>query len=99
MVDRLHNKIALITGAGTGIGRAIAQAMLGEGARVSLVGRRKPLLEAVANQIGNRCVVIEADISKRPDVDRAIAQTVLLRRNHHAGQQCGSLAHGHRRAD
>jgi len=76
MAERLHNKIALITGAGTGIGRAIALAMFREGARVSLVGRRKPLLEAVANQIGNQCVVIEADISKRPDVDRAIDQTI-----------------------
>jgi NAD(P)-dependent dehydrogenase (short-subunit alcohol dehydrogenase family) len=81
MADRLHNKIALITGAGTGIGRAIALAMSREGAQVSLVGRRKPPLEAVANQMGNRCAVIEADISRRPDVDRAIEQTV----NHFGG--------------
>src|SRR5215469_15301459 len=76
MADRLQNKIALVTGAGTGIGRAIALAMFREGARVSLVGRRKPLLKAVANQIGNQCVVFEADISQRPGVDRAIERTV-----------------------
>jgi NAD(P)-dependent dehydrogenase (short-subunit alcohol dehydrogenase family) len=75
MSARLKNKIALITGAGTGIGRAIALAFAGEGARIGLAGRRKTLLEAVASEIGSTSIVIQADVSKKPDIDRALEQT------------------------
>jgi NAD(P)-dependent dehydrogenase (short-subunit alcohol dehydrogenase family) len=72
---RLNDKVALITGAGTGIGRAIALAFGREGARVSLTGRRKPLLEAVASEIGDHSLAIEADVSKKADIARALEQT------------------------
>lgn len=74
-MPRLENKIAVITGAGTGIGRACALALAREGARVSLVGRRKNLLEEVAHQIGDSALVLAADISKQPDVERVVKQT------------------------
>ncbi|HXW91754.1 MAG TPA: SDR family oxidoreductase [Terriglobales bacterium] len=76
MSARLENKIALITGAGTGIGRAIALAFAREGARIALAGRRKIRLEAVAREIGSAAVVLEADVSKKPDIDRALEKTV-----------------------
>ena len=76
MSPRLEHKIALITGAGTGIGRAIALAFAAEGARVALVGRRKTVLEAVAREIGPAAVVVEADVAKETDIDRALEQTV-----------------------
>ena len=76
MSARLEHKIALITGAGTGIGRAIALAFATEGARIALAGRRKTVLEAVAREIGTAAVVVEADVRKKTDIDRALEQTV-----------------------
>jgi NAD(P)-dependent dehydrogenase (short-subunit alcohol dehydrogenase family) len=48
---RLEGQHAVVTGGGTGIGAAIAQALAAEGARVSLVGRRREPLEIVAEEI------------------------------------------------
>ncbi len=47
-----HDKVALVTGAGTGIGKAVALALLAEGYRVVLAGRRQTLLDAVAAESG-----------------------------------------------
>ena len=69
MNSRLAGKIAMVTGAGSGIGRACALALASEGARVALIGRRKDRLEAVAREIGNNALVVAADVSKKPDID------------------------------
>jgi len=76
MSPRLENKIAIVTGAGSGIGRACALALAREGARLSLVGRRKAQLDVVAREIGNSALVLSADVSKKPDIDRIIEETV-----------------------
>jgi NAD(P)-dependent dehydrogenase (short-subunit alcohol dehydrogenase family) len=70
---RLENKIALITGAGTGIGRAIALAFVREGAKVALVGRRKEPLELVARQTGGAALVCCGDVSTQTDIDRILS--------------------------
>ncbi len=60
---------ALITGAGTGIGAAAARALAAEGARVSLLGRRRGPLEAVASEFGG--LVIACDVTDRDALDNA----------------------------
>jgi meso-butanediol dehydrogenase / (S,S)-butanediol dehydrogenase / diacetyl reductase len=74
-VSRLRNKTVLVTGAGTGIGRAIALACAREGAKVALVGRRRELLEAVAKDAGGAPLVLAADVSQQGDIDRILGET------------------------
>jgi len=75
MNSRLRGKIAILTGAGTGIGRACALALAREGAQLILVGRRTDLLEEVARQIPDSSIVISADLTKAREIDRVIAET------------------------
>ena len=76
MSSRLKGKMAIVTGAGSGIGRACALALAQEGANVALVGRRKKLLEKVAAEIGSSAVAFAADVSQKSEVDRIVEQTV-----------------------
>jgi NAD(P)-dependent dehydrogenase (short-subunit alcohol dehydrogenase family) len=72
-------KVALITGAGTGVGRAAVLALAGAGYAVTLVGRRKSNLDDVAAEakaLGARTLVAVADVSKPEDVSAAFAATV-----------------------
>ena len=68
----MTNKVALVTGAGTGIGKAAALAMLKDGYRVALVGRRKEMLDKTAADSGakERALVLPADITKPEEVKR-----------------------------
>jgi 3-oxoacyl-[acyl-carrier protein] reductase len=63
---QLKGRTALVTGASTGIGRAIAKTLAGEGARIAVVARRRELLETLADDIvaagGTRPAVIVADV-------------------------------------
>jgi NAD(P)-dependent dehydrogenase (short-subunit alcohol dehydrogenase family) len=74
----LDNRHALITGGGTGIGAAIARALAGEGAAVSLAGRRKAPLEDVAASLAKATTII-ADVTKEAD---CIAMASAARKAH-----------------
>lgn len=77
-MGKLDNKRALITGGGTGIGREIAAAFLGQGAKVVICGRRPGPLKSTAEELkahGERLHVVECDISDPEDV-RSMADRV-----------------------
>ncbi len=68
------NKVAIVTGAGSGIGKACALTLLKAGYRVALAGRRKDALEAVAAEAGpakERALVVPTDVSN-PESVRAL---------------------------
>lgn len=71
-MSMLSGRHALITGGGTGIGAAIARALAGEGAAVSLAGRRKEPLAQVAASLPNANVVV-ADITRQTDCEAMVA--------------------------
>lgn len=76
-MQSLQGKKALVTGAGKGIGKAIALALAAEGVDVALLGRNTANLEAVAAQVkaqGVQAAVVSADISDRTSVEMAIHQ-------------------------
>ncbi len=59
----LAGRTALVTGASGGIGRAIARALAGQGARVGVSGTRVAALEALAGEIGSQAAVLPADLA------------------------------------
>ena len=67
-------KNAIVTGAGSGIGRAVAQALLGAGYRVALAGRRREQLEATAAEAGDAALVAPTDVTD-PDAVAALFAT------------------------
>lgn len=72
----LKGKCALVTGATGGIGRAIAVMLHKQGAVVGLSGTREPVLQQLADELGERAFVLPANLSDMNDVDGLIARAV-----------------------
>jgi 3-oxoacyl-[acyl-carrier protein] reductase len=75
----LENQVALVTGAGNGIGQEVARLFAKQGARLVLLDRNAAANEATAHSLdplGNRVIAINVDIRDRRGIDAAVSRTI-----------------------
>ena len=72
---RFEGKVALVTGGNSGIGLAVAKALVAEGARVVIVGRNAETVERSAADLGASALGVVADTSRLDELDRIVAAT------------------------
>jgi len=72
----MQGKVALVTGAGSGIGRAVAIGLAGAGYRVAIAGRRQAPLEETSASAGGQMLVIPTDVTDETAVAAMVDQTV-----------------------
>lgn len=75
-MKRLEDKVTIITGATSGIGRACAVAFAAEGARVVVSGRRREAGAALASSLGNGATFVAADVSRESDLKTLVDSTL-----------------------
>src|SRR5262245_55917609 len=73
---RLDNKVALVTGGGSGFGKGIAETFAREGARVAVIDINEQAARATASAISNKAIAVGCDVSRRADVDAAVKATL-----------------------
>ncbi len=73
---RLENKIAIITGGGSGIGLSCARLFCQEGAKVVIFGRRQDRLENAVREIGDNSLAVSGDITRQEDIKKLVETTL-----------------------
>ena len=74
-MNKLKNKVAVITGGNSGIGFGIAEAFKKEGAVGAIVGRNQETLDSSVAQLGDNFIAINADVTKLADLERVFKET------------------------
>jgi NAD(P)-dependent dehydrogenase (short-subunit alcohol dehydrogenase family) len=72
----LDNQVALVTGAGSGVGRGIVARFLAEGARVGVLERHADRVEQLRKDFGQALCAVQGDVSRLEDNQRAVAEAV-----------------------
>ena len=75
-MNRLQGKVAIVTGASRGIGRAIAETFAREGASVAICGRKQETLDAVAREIGGNVWPVACHVGRPEDIRKLGDATV-----------------------
>lgn len=73
---KLKNRVAIVTGAASGFGAEIARQYVAEGAKVAVADIDAAGAKAIAAQLGEAAIAVACDVSKRADVDAAVAATL-----------------------
>jgi 3-oxoacyl-[acyl-carrier protein] reductase len=73
---KLSGKVAIVTGASRGIGRAIAQALAAEGVKIAAVARSRDQLDDLATSIRTECLVQAVDLRERPSAAAVVGATM-----------------------
>jgi NAD(P)-dependent dehydrogenase (short-subunit alcohol dehydrogenase family) len=75
IMNRLKNKVAVITGGNSGIGFGVSQEFKNEGAKGAIVGRNQETLDSSVAQLGDNFIAINADVTNLADLERVFKET------------------------
>lgn len=75
-MQRFEGRVALVTAAAQGIGRAVAERIAAEGGSVVVTDLQQDKLDEVAGRIGDRALAVRVDVTSRADIDAAVAAAI-----------------------
>ena len=76
MTDTLEGKVAIITGASSGIGAATARLLAREGCKLALAARSVERMESLAAELGSESLVVRADMTEPADINNMVQRTL-----------------------